>query len=302
MSKRPADLSEGEPVAYQVEFAAASPELLPYLGGYHGFRTRVAEGVLHTEMVLPAWINVQVQTAGSDWGIRIGTTNFDPLPRLMLTGPTSRAQFCRVVTGHIVGVYLMPRGWARFVGGDVSRIADRIIDMREVFGAEAEELGRAVCAAPDFAGQVAAFEAMFKARLAATAPEPPEVAAAEALLRDPEIRSVADARAALGLSPRQFAWLTRHHFGFTPKMLIRRARFVRTIVRIDEARGQGWAATVDEAYFDQSHFIRDCRDFLEMTPKQFVSRYQPVALASMAERTRVLGDPHHVLQEGPGGR
>jgi hypothetical protein len=24
--------------------------------------------------------------------------------------------------------------------------------------------------------------------------------------------------------------------------------------------------------------------------------------ASMAEHTRVLGDPHHVLREGPGGR
>lgn len=285
-------------VAHQVRFAAASAELLPYLGGYHSFDTRVPEGLLHEEMVLPAWINVQVQTAGGEWGIRIGARNFDPLPRLMVTGPTSKAQFCRVITGHIVGVYLMPRGWARLVGGDASAIADRIVDMREILGTDAEELGAAVLAAPDFESQVAAFETVFKRRLAASEPEPPEIAQTEALLLDPDVRSVEDVVAALGVPSRRFAALVRRHFGFTPKLLIRRARFVRTIVRIRDAKSQGWAGIVDEAYHDQSHFIRDCHDFLGMSTRQFAARYQPVTHASMEERTRVLGDPHHVLQEG----
>lgn len=285
-------------IAHQVRFAAASPELLPYLGGYHSFETRVPAGLLHEEMVLPAWINVQVQTSGGEWGIRIGERHFDPLPRLMVTGPTSKAQFCRVITGHIIGVYLMPRGWARLVGGDASEIADRIVDMRAIFGADADELRDAVLAASDFEGQVAAFETIMKRRLAASAPEPLEVAQIEALLLDPDMRSVEDVVSALGIPGRKFAALVRRHFGFTPKLLIRRTRFVRTIVKIRDAKSLGWARIVDEAYVDQSHFIRDCRDFLQMTPRQFTARYQPVAHASMEERTRVLGDPHHVLQEG----
>jgi AraC-like DNA-binding protein len=285
-------------IAHQVRFAAASPELLPYLGGYHSFDTHVPTALLHEEMVLPAWINVQVQTSGGEWGIRIGARNFDPLPRLMVTGPTSKAQFCRVITGHIIGVYLMPRGWARLVGGDASEIADRIVDMHTILGPDADKLSEAVLAARDFAGQVAAFETVFRRRLAASAPEPPEVAQIEALLLDPDMRSVDDVVSALGIPARRFAALVRRHFGFTPKLLIRRTRFVRTIVKIRDAKSLGWARIVDEAYVDQSHFIRDCRDFLGMTPRQFTARYQPVTHASMEERTRVLGDPHHVLQEG----
>lgn len=289
--------AHGEAIGYQVDFAPASPPLLPYLGGYHSFHTRVPPGLLHEELVLPAWINVQVQTQGGEWGIRVAGRSFDPLPRLMVTGPTSSAQFCRLITGHIIGVYLMPRGWARLVGGDASKIADRIVDMSTILGPDAEALGEAVMAAPDFAGQVAAFEAIFSRRLAESKPEPPQIAQIEAMLLNPEVRSVEDATDVLGMPNWQFARFVRRHFGFTPKMLMRRARFIRTIVQIREAKGQGWAMLVDEAYTDQSHFIRDCRDFLEMTPTQFANRFQPVALASMAERTRILGDPHHVLQD-----
>lgn len=284
-------------IGYRVEFAAASPPLLPYLGGYHSFHTEVAAGVLHEEMVLPAWINVQVQTRGGDWGIRVAGRSFDPLPRLMITGPTSSAQFCRVITGHIIGVYLMPRGWARLVGGDASKIADQIVDMRTILGSDADELGAAVLAAPDFAGQVAAFEAVFSRRLAQSKPEPSQIVEIEALLLDPDIRSVEEVTERLGMPNWQFARFVRRNFGFTPKMLMRRARFIRTIVQIREAKGQGWATLVDEAYTDQSHFIRDCRDFLEMTPTRFAAKFQPVAHAGMVERTRILGDPHHVLQD-----
>jgi AraC-like DNA-binding protein len=290
--------SEQTPLSFRVAFAAPSDELAPYLGGYHSFHTEIGEGIAHEEMVLPAWTNVQVQTSGGEWGIRIGQRTFDPLPRLMVAGPTSGAQFCRVITGHIIGVYLMPRGWARLVGGDASRWADRIDDMRLLLGrGEAEALGEAVCAADTLEGQVRPFEELFARRLAMSPPEPPEVATIEAMLLDPDVRTVEQLEAATGMPNWQLARFVRRNFGFTPKMLMRRARFIRTIVKIREAKGQNWALLVDEAYVDQSHFIRDCRDFLEMTPNQFAAKYQPVTHASMEERTRVLGDPHHVLQE-----
>lgn len=286
------------PVSFRVEFAAPCDDLLPYLGGYHSFHTRISDGVAHEEMVLPAWTNVQVQTDGGEWGIRIGQRRFDPLPRLMAAGPTSRAQFCRVITGHIIGVYLMPRGWARFVRGSAARWADRIDDLRLLLGPRiAEELGQAVLSAPDFERQVAAFEAIFLRLLAETEPEPPEVAQIEAMLLDPDVRSVEQLSEATGMPNWQLARFVRRNFGFTPKMLMRRARFIRTIVKIQQAGAQNWALLVDEAYVDQSHFIRDCKEFLEMTPGQFAARFQPVTHASMRERTRVLGDPHHVLQD-----
>jgi len=124
------------------------------------------------------------------------------------------------------------------------------------------------------------------------------VSVIEAMLGDPDIRTVEQAMAGVGMEDWRFARFVRRHFGFTPKMLMRRARFIRSLLAIRDNPGQGWAAVLDEAYVDQSHFIRDCRDFLDMTPGQFAVRYQPVAEASYHERTRILGDPHHVLQDG----
>ena len=285
------------PVSFSVEFAAPCEALAPYLGGYHIFKTRVAPGVLHEEMVLPAWTNIQIQTWGEDWSIRNTKNSFDPLPRAMVAGPTSGAQFCRVVNGDVIGVYLMPRGWARFITSDCSKWADRIDEMGLLLGKDAEALTHEVMDAPDVEGQVAAFERFFLRRLAETKPEHPHVATIEAMLIDPDIRTVEQLSDATGMPDWQLARFVRRNFGFTPKMLIRRARFIRTIVRIREAQDQNMAMIVDDAYVDQSHFIRDCRDFLEMTPSQFAAKYQPVARATIDERTRVLGDPHHVLQD-----
>lgn len=291
------------PVRYSVNFASGCAELLPYLGGYHGFGTRIAEGVFHEEMVLPSWTNIQVQSEGGDWPVRFGNQPHQIAPPCAVFGPTSNAFTCQVINGHIIGVYLMPRGWARLVGKDASKFADRVEPMSAIFGAaDADAIHRGVLDAKgDFDAQVVAFERVLLRRLEASKPEPPEVAEIEAMLLDPDIRTVEQAMGRVGMEDWKFARFVRRNFGFTPKMLMRRARFIRSILAIRDNPGQSWAALLDEAYVDQSHFIRDCRDFLDMTPGQFAARYQPVANASYNERTRILGDPHHVLQDAAGG-
>ena len=83
---------ETAPVRYTVDFAAGCEELLPYLGGYHGFGTRIAEGVFHEEMVLPSWTNIQVQCDGADWPVRFGLGDWQIAPKAAVFGPTSRAR------------------------------------------------------------------------------------------------------------------------------------------------------------------------------------------------------------------
>ncbi len=294
---------DAAPVRYSVNFASGCEALQPYLGGYHGFGTRIGDGVFHEEMVLPSWTNIQVQSEGDDWPVRFGKQPYQIAPPCAVFGPTSNAFTCQVINGHIIGVYLMPRGWARLVGKDASKFADRVEPMSAIFGHEdADAIHQGVLDAKgDFDAQVAAFERVLLKRLEASKPEPPEIAVIEAMLLDPDVRTVDQAMARVGMEDWKFARFVRRHFGFTPKMLMRRARFIRSLLAIRDNPGQGWASVLDEAYVDQSHFIRDCRDFLNMTPGQFAARYQPVANASYNERTRILGDPHHVLQDAAGG-
>lgn len=290
--------AEEAPVRYRVNFASGCEELLPYLGGYHGFGTRIMPGVFHEEMVLPSWTNIQVQSEGGDWPVRFGLGDWQIAPPAAVFGPTSSAFRCQVIDGHIIGVYLMPRGWARLTGKDASKFSDRVQPLDTIFGADAALIHKGVLDAEgDFDAQVMAFERVLLKRLHASKPEPAEIATIEAMLLDPDIRTVEQAMTGVGMEDWRFARFVRRHFGYTPKMLMRRARFIRSILAIRDNPGQSWASLLDEAYVDQSHFIRDCRDFLDQTPGQFAARYQPVANASYNERTRILGDPHHVLQD-----
>jgi len=80
------------------------------------------------------------------------------------------------------------------------------------------------------------------------------------------------------------------HFGFPPKTLLMRARLLRSILALKLSGGSqtGYSA-IDPAYFDDSHFVRDARRFLGMTPRQFLQLETPYLNASMRARAMVFG-------------
>lgn len=133
----PNDAEAKGKVGYRIDYAAPSEDLAPYLGGFHGFHTYVGPGVKHEEIFLPAWASIRFQTTGGDWSMRIGERNHDPVPRRALFGPLSRSGVANVTSGHIVGVYLLPRAWARLMACDAKPYADRITPLEEIWGEEA---------------------------------------------------------------------------------------------------------------------------------------------------------------------
>jgi AraC-like DNA-binding protein len=53
---------------------------------------------------------------------------------------------------------------------------------------------------------------------------------------------------------------------------------------------------IPQSYFDQSHFIREARRFLGITPSQFASLEKPFLSASLELRPKVLGAVTQALQ------
>jgi len=75
----------------------------------------------------------------------------------------------------------------------------------------------------------------------------------------------------LGVTERQLQRLFRQGVGITPKMLCRVTRFQNVLARLD-AHSERWAdAAVDAAYYDQSHLLRDFRQFAGATPTFLIS-------------------------------
>ena len=85
---------------------------------------------------------------------------------------------------------------------------------------------------------------------------------------------VSDLEKVTGLSRRQIEKMTKQIYGASPKLLQRKYRALRTANTIANGNGD-WQDFIDEAYYDQSHCIREIKEFVGITPgaiKEHVSR------------------------------
>ena len=70
-----------------------------------------------------------------------------------------------------------------------------------------------------------------------------------------------------GASQRTVERLCRRAFGFTPKLLLRRQRFMRSLADFVLDPTLKWIDAIDSQYHDQAQFVRDFRQFMGMTPR-----------------------------------
>lgn len=274
-------------------YARPAPRLSRYITAYDSYRARLDPGEEARDVIPPAWAAIRLALGPVEWSARVGRRRFDPGPRDALFGPSSHAAFTRFGPGRIVCVGLTPLGWARFVGRDASAFADRVAPLELVWPARAARLRAAVEGADDHA---AAFDAFFTDLLERTEPEDEAMGRVLPLLLDPAVSCITDLAARAGMDPRHLARLSTRHFGFTPKLLLRRARFMRALIELLRVgRGRWKAVVVRAGYHDQSHFVRDCQLFLDMPMTAFAQRPKPLFEASLRLRAAVLGAPAQAL-------
>lgn len=277
-----------------VQFIQPAPALRRFISGYHFYTLNFAPGVAHDDLFYPAWGNIRFYSREADWRIGIGDAVFDPVPRAALFGPTSHASASRSTSGNLIGAGLTPLGWSRFVRAPAATFADRIVPLGDVM-AGADDLADAVLAAPDAVTAAAAMDAFFLARLGKPARSEARIEAMHRLLAEAPPITVDVAAAELGMHPRALLRLALSAFGFRPKLLLRRARFVRTLTRLAEDPQANWVDVLDVGYHDQSHFIRDAHEFLGMAPGDFLRMPRPINAASTRLRRAMLGAPAQAL-------
>ena len=62
-----------------------------------------------------------------------------------------------------------------------------------------------------------------------------------------------------------------------------------------------WIGALDGHYHDQAQFVRDFRQFMGMTPREYAARPKPVIGAIMRERARIAGRAVQALDTPEGG-
>lgn len=285
-----------------VEFRVPAPALAPYFSTF--YEMHIVPGEQVADCMPPEW--AQIYT-GIDHAWEMGpdlTAGLVPTPgQTIVCGPTRKPRWVRG-GGRIFGLGILPTGWSRLWHRPCNEYADRIVSLAELAGAEeCAALQHDLHRAADFDARIVAAEAWLSQRVATTPPNPaqPLIDRLYAKLNDPDIAPLEDIADWLGLSATQFARLCKRGFGFPPKLLLRRQRFMRMLGEMHSRPYSEWRDFIDPLYVDQSHMLRDFRDFLRMSPTAYFALPRPILHATTRARAAAAGKPYQILHEPGSG-
>lgn len=265
------------------------------MSGYHLYALDPAPGTRQRDVFQPSWPSLRFTFGGGHWCVRQPGERWKPVGPRSLFGPTSRVTWSESGTGLTVGIGLRPRGWVQLTDVLASSWADRVGNPGGAFAFDLAGLEHDLAHALDDAAVPTLFDAFLLDRMRRMDEQSAIVGTVEAALLDPELTSVKALAAHVGISPRSLERLSLRAFGFTPKLLMRRARFLRSLHAVAVAPVAARATAIDPAYTDYSHFVRDAQLFLGMSPQAFLKLDTPLLRQSLALRKSVLGAPAQAL-------
>ena len=218
-------------------------------------------------------------------------------PPCLLAGPTSGPVTTEAFGPFsLFGAGLMPAGWSALIGSAADALAEDVADLGGAAGSEAERTREMIGNARCDAGRVAAADRFFLGLLSAARPVPHWFThlADEWLIAttNPDVDVLV---ATSGMSSRQVERWCRRYYGASPKLLSRKYRTLQAAVRLGNGDADTWADAAGDSFYDQSHFIREFKQFIGVTPNAFIAGAAPVSRLTIARRRLLPGMPRLAL-------
>jgi AraC-like DNA-binding protein len=217
--------------------------------------------------------------------------------RFTVTGPSALATRFELGATRMWGIGLLPLGWARLVRRPASQYANLLADAERHPGfARFAALAGVFDGKADDEAEYARIIALLHGFDAPVpAPECARIRAVHAAMVELGLASVEEFAELAGLSVRALERTCRRHFGFPPKLLLRRQRFMRSLAAWMLGGMGRWSPAIDELYTDQAHFNRDFHAFMGMGPSEYAALPHPILSAFMAQRAKTWGSPAQTL-------
>lgn len=278
--------------AVKLRFALPDEELRPFVTTFYHTDVQCSPSEPWLEDYLhPEWPNLRFMSDGFSQSA-VGSEPLHDTPSFSVSGPTSVASRFRISSGSSWGIGLMPLGWAAFVKGQAGDYADRAVDgMHDKAFAAFHPLADALAQCD---GGFTAELALIEAHLSSLIGKPPrgadKITAINVALVDPEIATVAELAERVEMNIRSLERLSRKAFGFTPKLLLRRQRFLRSLAQFMLDPSLNWLSTLDHHYHDQAHFVRDFKRFMGMAPSTYSKLEKPLLIAAAQARMEIAGE------------
>lgn len=268
---RRARVVRGESAGGRWELATRAPraDLRPYIHDCCGYAERTPGSVRRLEFPLPVIVVI---------------IEFGPPVRVYEGG--QRETFSRHRGGFVAGLddrfavvehdgvqrglqlNLTPIGGHLFFGMPMSELAGRVLALDDVLGRERRELAARLEALPDWDARFDHVEDLVAERIDGLSQRAAGITwALDQIRRSGGSADVGALGDALGCSHRHFIALFREHVGMPPKLLSRIVRFDNLMSHLRRGGQGSWAdLAVRFGYYDQSHLVRDVRQFTGTTP------------------------------------
>lgn len=254
----------------------------------------VHHGGAVVDYLQPEWANIRF-FAGDTPQASIGKMALSGA-RFVGTGPSALP--CRFTLGssRLWGVGFMPLGWARFFSAEASSLANVICNGAVhpafvKFDRLSDVLGDPA-ASPDeqFAAIIAALEDLMR-----PSRDDAKIARVHEAIVGGQHNSVRDLADACAMSIRTLERVCLRYFGFAPKLLMRRQRFMRSLTNFMVKDAARWTEAMDEHYHDQAQFTREFHEFMTMNPSDYAALDHPILSSFMEARARVWGSAAQTL-------
>lgn len=278
------------PPGMTIRYDKPAADLLDFITGYHVYGVAGVAAKAQTDWFLPGTANVRIAIDAGPIGVTIGRRTVDPVPQASLYGPTSTALKAVTHGGILVGFGVSALGWNRLFRRPAGDFRNRIVPLHEMMGREFVGQLVARLSASDRGADVApVLDDMLRARLGPPHPDEPHVRQLMSLILDDGPDDIFGVAAQMGIPTHALRRLAVRHFGLPPKLLLMRARFLRSFLRMFRSGDVTDYGVIDGSYFDVPHFLRDANKFLGMTPRRFIALETPFLNGSIRARAAVLG-------------
>jgi AraC-like DNA-binding protein len=266
---------------------APPADLTPFVRQFFVFRSPMPAGFVLIDRLVSESAMIRILLQG-DWSAKFGNDGeWRSEGPTLLFGPNARSFGVRVAGSFaVVGVAIRPSGWHALFDARARDIADGMFSLDDLWGELTDGLFDRVSASTEDHEIVAAIETVVRARLAAvgTYASDPAMAIFEDIARDDSTMRVTDAAERVGLSGSALERRCRATFGLTPKVILRRSRFLDMAAAVREISHPDDEERAALRFSDQSHLNREFRHFIGMTPGQFEKAQTPLLNAVLKLR------------------
>lgn len=284
-----------------IKFFAPPESLRRYFTTFYLLEVSTPDGVEVSDHLHPEWANFRFHSGAAPTA-RMRSGAIMPPTSFAVTGPSSTAIHFSIGSTRMWGIGMLPLGWARFVRARADAFADLAIDGHTdpCFAAFRPLAAAIFVGRPDTEAELARIVAHFETSGLEPVADEERITAIHAAVVDPDTRTVAELAERTGINARTLERVCHRAFGFSPRLLLRRQRFMRSLSQFLLDPSLKWIGAMDGHYHDQAQFVRDFRQFMGMRPSEYAALPKPILGAVLRDRARLAGSAVQTL-DGPDG-